>query len=253
MDSILAGIVGSGTERRRLALSCFESIDDTTVSCGHGEGFLDDNQGQENRRKLQVDPDTDGCDQCSGEDDDYVANPYDGTDEPFDVSSADDVSGGGLGAVLSYTITAQFPDGEDPLAVMNEVEDRIIQFFSDKENARVTWITKARELGSDIPEDTQVIFSSPEVEEDSVHISRPGDFLDHHYSSNSNVRLGTWIGAAVAGVGLMMSAKYGMKAYQLKHGADVIEQEKAAEWANVEEAAGEITMNPLAGGNSGGD
>jgi hypothetical protein len=230
---------------------------------GNDQGNNDDKLEQVQRRTET----TTGCNQCSGSDDDDLNDVASHNDD----GGGDDDDTGGLrrrltyveggekqGTILTYTVSANMEEDEDPLAVMAEIEDQIALFFADEENARATWVNKARELGSDMPEDTQVIFSSPEVEDDSVHISRPGDFLDHHYNSNSKVRYGTWIGAGLAGIGLMVSAKYGMKAYQLKHGADLIEQEKAADWANVEETAGELTMNPLAGGvrhrsNSGGE
>jgi hypothetical protein len=205
--------------------------------------------------------DGDGCNQCTGTDDDGdVSYGHDDTIEPIAgaVEARRQLNQGYIdgyvGAELKFTVTAPVPAGEDPLEVMAAVESGIVNYFADEDESCSTWVTRARALGADVDEDTHVAFSEPRVEEDSVHISRPGDFLNHHYNSNSDVRLGVWLGVSVAGIALMVSARYGAKAYRLKHDADVIEQEKAATWANAEESAGDITMNPLgaAGGGGGG-
>lgn len=193
----------------------------------------------------------DYCDQCSGSDDDGADDDFNLDDSLDDLEHQPVMSvlygeDDNMLTILTYSITAELSDGDDPLSVMNTIEGQIELFFADKENARLAWITKARELGSDIPEDAQVTFSEPVVVTESIEVSHPHEFIDRHYHSNSNVRLGTWVAAGIAFVALVVSANYGMKAYKLKHGADVIEQEKAAEWANVEETAGELTMNPLA-------
>lgn len=203
-----------------------------------------------------------GCNQCSGadddkNDDDEIMLDDDGDDDDNRRLSSSSGTGGGdsktKGSLLTYSITAYFPDDEDPGTVINDVESILVDFFADEQSASAALIEKARALGVDVSEDTQVTFSEPVVDNNSVSISRPDDFMTHHYNSNSNVRLGTWIAAGLAGVGLMVSAKYGMKAYQLKHGADVIEQAKAAEWANMEENGGELTMNPLTGEGGAND
>mmetsp|Transcript_22981 Transcript_22981/g.38899 ORF Transcript_22981/g.38899 Transcript_22981/m.38899 type:complete len:320 (-) Transcript_22981:316-1275(-) len=203
---------------------------------------------KDERRRLDVD----GCTQCTGTDDDDDNAYYshdDGIGGNRRLNAYDD---GYVGAYMTFTVTAQVPVGEDPIAVMNEVEGHIVQYFSNGDTASSTWVARALAQGADIPEDTQIVFSEPVVESDSVHISRPGDFIDHHYHGNSNVRIGAWIGASLAGVALLVSAKYGVKAYRLKRDATEIEEEKAAEWANMEEAAGDITLNPLAAGGGAG-
>lgn len=199
------------------------------------------------RRRLSGD----GCSQCTGADDDNDDNDY-GHDDGIGGNRRltygyDD---GYVGSFMTFTVTAQVPVGEDPITVMNEVEGHIVQYFTNSDVASSTWVARAAAEGADIPEDTHIVFAEPEVENDSVHISRPGDFIDHHYNGNSNVRIGTWIGASLAGVALIVSAKYGLQAYRLKRDATEIEEEKAAEWANMEEAAGDITLNPLAAGGA---
>jgi hypothetical protein len=194
----------------------------------------------------------DGCNQCTGTDDDDDTSSYshDDTITPVNRRLQYDYGNGYVGTELTFTITAQVPAGENPLVVMGNVESDIDAYFADQDAASETWVTRALALGADIEEGTHIVFEKPMVEEDSVHISRPGDFIDHHYSSNSNVRFGAWIGASVAGLAFVMSAKYGVKAYMLKRDADEVEEEKAAEWANVEETAGDITLNPLAAASS---
>jgi hypothetical protein len=191
-----------------------------------------------------------GCQQCTGVDDDDDTASYSHNDESGgDRRQMSGYDSGYEGAYLTFTVTAQVPTGEDPLVVMNEVEGLIVEYFSDVDESSSTWLARAKALGADIPEDTRIIFSEPEVENDSIHISRPGDFIDHHYNSNSNVRVGTWVGASLAGLALVLSAKYGVKAYRLQHDAAELEKEKASEWANIEEAEGDVTLNPLAGGD----
>ena len=225
--------------------------------------MLDDDEGRRRGRRLS----SDGCIQCSGaddDDDDAVINLDDdqGDDQGDDHSDDDDQrrlssvravttteDSDQLGAIVTYTITAEFDEGEDPIALMTDIENQIVLFFANADNnAGALWLARARELGVDLPEGTQVTFSEPAVDDDSGQVTKPSDFIDHHYHGNSNVRIGTWIGAGLACMGVMVSAKYGLKAYKLKHEADVIEQKKATEWANVEETAGELTLNPLAGG-----
>lgn len=157
------------------------------------------------------------------------------------------------GAFLTFTVTAQVPSGQDPVGVMADVEGLIEAHFVDQEASSADWLARAAALGADIPADTHIVFAEPHVESDSVHVSRPGDFIDHHYHSNGNVRIGAWIGASLAGVALVLSAKYGMKAYGLQRDASEIEQKKATEWANVEEVGGDMTQNPLAMGGTGAE
>jgi hypothetical protein len=156
--------------------------------------------------------------------------------------------GSGMGTLLTYTITAEVPSRGDPIDVMDKIERNLFSFFGDEEMARRTWITKARAHGLDIDEDTPMTFSEPAVKEDSVSINRPADFMTHHYNSNGSVRLGTWLGASVAGLALVISAKYGFQAFRLKREEDVLAADNAAEWANVDEGeGGDVTMNPLGG------
>jgi hypothetical protein len=249
-DSIIANIIGSLGDG-----ACLTTSTSSSASCSPLALPFDDDYWEEKGRRLEGD----GCQQCSGTDDDDDDASYSHADDDnavgqtrrrlggVDAVVADE--SGHQSALLTYTITAGVPDGEDPLIVMNGVEGLIVEFFADKENARNAWISKANSLGASIPEDTHIFFTEPEVENDSIHISRPGDFIDHHYNSNSNVRVGTWVGASLAGLALVLSAKYGVKAYRLQHDAAELEKEKASEWANIEEAEGDVTLNPLAGGD----
>ena len=190
---------------------------------------------------------SDGCIQCAGTDDDNDGDDFDLDDERRLQSERV-----GLESQLVYTVTADVPDGEDPMAIMAAVENDLNEFFKDEENARVTWITKARELGSPIAEDAQVIFYAPEAAEESVVVNGPVESDD----DNNYVLIGSLIGAGAAVVGLMVSARYGVKAYQRKHGANEVVEDMGA--------GGEMTMNPLglgegvhrrttSGGGGGGD
>lgn len=246
-DSMIADIVGLHNRRRKLnEIDCsgvVSSASPVGTSCVP-RGLID-----YGRRSLQ-----EGCQQCTSTDDD---------DDDVSYSHIDDVDGnrrkltgydsGYEGAYLTFTVTSEVPDGEDPIAVMDEVEGLVVNYFADVDTSSSTWMARARALGADLPDDTRVVFSTPEVKEDSVHISRPGDFINHHYNTNSNVRIGTWIGASLAGLAMVLSAKYGVKAYRLQRDATELEQEKASEWANIEETAGDITLNPLAGDSNSGE
>lgn len=179
----------------------------------------------------------DGCNQCTGADDDQGDDDFGHLDDDrrrLDYNYYNDEVGVEevkKESLLEYSVTADVPDGEDPIAIMNAVEIDLEDFFKDEENARVTWITKARELGSLISEDAQVTFSAPVVNDDSIVVTSREDSEDKDY-----VLVGIVIGVCVVSIVMMaMSAKYGQKVFKSKHGADVMEQEKG----------GEVTMNPL--------
>jgi len=241
-DTMISDVIHQNRRRRRLAVggSCNGVTTSTSsVSCVPYTHIP--KEPQTHHRRLGAD----GCSQCTGSDDDTDDNDY-GHDDGIGGGRrlTYDYSTGYEGSFMSFTIMAEVAPDEDPLDVVNSVENDLNAYFVDGANACHTWVYAARDLGVYIAEGTHVYFAETEVESDSVHISRPGDYLDHHYNNNEAVRIGVWVGASVAGLALMVSAKYGVTAYQKRHTIDVSK--------DVVEQEGGITMNPLSTAAAGG-
>lgn len=239
-DSMIRDIIHQNRRRRRLAAGGSCNGVTTSTSSASCVPLTHIPDGPQTHRRL-----ADGCTQCTGADDDSDDMSYGHDDIGGGVRRLTyDYSTGYKGSFLTFTITAEVAPEEDPLDVVDSVENDLNAYFADGANACHTWVYAARDLGVYIAEGTHVYFSETEVENDSVHISRPGDYIDHHYNNNKAVRIGVWVLASVAGLALMVSAKYGVRAYRERHTSNVVE--------DVVQQEGGITMNPLSGGGSAG-
>ena len=182
----------------------------------------------------------DGCQQCSGADDDADDASY-GHDDGDRRRLTYGYDTGYKGSYMTFTITAEVAPDEDPMDVIDTVESDLNAYFLDGRTSCHDWMTNAVALGEEVPEGTHVYFSQTVVDNDSVHISRPGDFLDHHYNSNSNVRIGVWVGGSVAFLAVALMTTYGVKSFRQQRTVSGGDDNADRQQVQVDG----ITLNPL--------
>jgi hypothetical protein len=207
-----------------------------------------------------------GCNQCTGSDDDaddfsYYGHNDDDTRRLMtnDISSGSssgsssssassstseyDYDSGYEGSFMIFNITAEVALDEDPVTVIEAIENDLNEYFSDGVTSCHTWVERTRALGGDLPDGYHIYFSDTEVKSDSVHVSKPGDYLTHHYSNNEAVRIGVWVSVVVASVALIATVKYGVSVYSNRQSSS--EDCTSVATTVVDQESG-VTMNPIA-------